>query len=126
MSRVKSVKDIPYEKARFLKALEGAHGMIYTACSASKVPRSNVYDWIKIDNDFAEAVKETREGAIDFTESKLFDNIKKGNIIAQMFLLKCIGKHRGWIDKTEVEHSGSAVENITVNVVANKPLAKKD
>jgi hypothetical protein len=34
-----------------------------------------------------------------------------------MFLLKTKGKRRGYIEKTEVQHEGDVVKQITVNVV---------
>ena len=126
MARKKALLDIPVQKEIFLKALEKSHGLIYTACMSSKVPRQNVYDWIKKDEDFAQSVKETREGFLDFTESKLYKNVKGGNVLAQMFVLKCLGKERGWVDKAEPEPPQKPFENITVNVVSNQPISPPD
>lgn len=51
----------------------------------------------------AEAVEET----LDLAESKLVDQIKKGNLGAICFYLKTRGRKRGYVEKQEVETSGS-------------------
>ena len=49
-----------------------------------------------------EAIQEAKESMLDFTENKLFTQIKEGNLTAIIFYLKTQGKARGYIEKQEI------------------------
>jgi hypothetical protein len=61
------------------------------------------------DPKFKKMVEDIQEQAIDYVESQLFKNIREGNITGQIFYLKTKGKHRGYIEKQQIEneHTGS-------------------
>lgn len=111
-------------KKEVLESLEKHHGIVTTACASIGCPRSTYYNWIEADEEFKLAVDEIRETAIDFVESKLMEKIdgitvqtcnQKGEPViyeqppsdtAIIFFLKTRGKKRGYVEKTETEHSG--------------------
>ena len=91
------------KKQKLLKALEESHGVVTNACRKAGISRAQYYRYLQQDEKFAQAVEEIQEAAIDFVESQLFKQIKEGNITGQIFYLKTKGKHRGYIEKTQVQ-----------------------
>jgi hypothetical protein len=47
-------------------------------------------------------VCEITETEIDEVESELMTQVRKGNMTAILFYLKCKGRDRGWIEKNEL------------------------
>lgn len=45
---------------------------------------------------------ECRESALDLAEDKLIEHIDAGNVTALIFFLKCQGKLRGYIERSEL------------------------
>jgi hypothetical protein len=103
------------KKESILKALENSLGVVTVACKASDVPRSTYYKWLKEDEDFAKAVKDIENIALDFGESQLHKQIGDGNTSATIFFLKTKGKRRGYIERSELDLS-SGDEPIKINV----------
>ena len=50
------------------------------------------------------------------TESKLFEAVKGGNVPAIMFVMKTIGKDRGYVERIKQEISGPDGEVIKVKL----------
>jgi hypothetical protein len=115
-------------KKTVLEALELHNGIISSACSATNTPRSTFYLWLKEDAEFKAAVDDIQEVAIDYVESKLFEKIEGIQVVGKgartendepptyqvppsdtaiIFYLKTKGKKRGYVERTEQEHSGS-------------------
>jgi len=91
------------KKQKLLKALEESHGVVTNACRKAGISRGHYYRWWNEDEKFREECDAIQEAAIDFVESELFKNIKEGNITGQIFYLKTKGKHRGYIERQEVQ-----------------------
>lgn len=130
--------DITKEQA--IKALEDKHGIITDACASIGLARSTFYKWRDTDPDFKAAIEEIQEVAIDYVESKLFEKIdgvwvegrgedddgeprtykQPPSDTAIIFYLKTKGKGRGYVEKTQVEHSGTIK---TVKELTDEELA---
>lgn len=97
------------QKQKILKALEEEHGVVTSACKKAGVSRAQYYKLWNADDKFRQECDDVQEAAVDYVESQLFKQIQNGNITGQIFYLKTKGKHRGYIEKTEVqsEHTGS-------------------
>ena len=109
----RSVK-IQQTKKALIEAMQKNLGVVSAACQAVGVDRSTFYLYSKTDTEFAQAVKDVEEYALDFVESKAYQQIKEGNTSMIIFYLKTKGKRRGYIERQEVEHSGGvSVEQIT-------------
>lgn len=91
-----------HNKKLLLEALESTLGVVHPACKQAGLSRTQFYQWKKDDPEFAKAVKEIKEVAIDFAESKLHQQIKDNNTTATIFFLKTQGKNRGYIETSEV------------------------
>jgi hypothetical protein len=105
------------KKESILKALESSLGVVTVACKSADVPRSTYYKWLNEDEDFAAAVKDIENIALDFGESQLHKQIGDGNTSATIFFLKTKGKRRGYIERSELDlSSGDEPVKINVNI----------
>ncbi len=93
------------EKRAMIEALEKSLGIVTTACKTVGISRQTHYNWLN-DPAYKEAVDGIQEMALDFAESKLHKSIESGSDTATIFYLKCKGKKRGYIEKSELELSG--------------------
>lgn len=94
------------KKKALLKALEKNLGVVTTACKQVDVSRATFYRWLNEDSEFSEQVKSIQDVALDFAESRLFEQIQDGSTAATIFYLKTKGKRRGYVERQELEHTG--------------------
>ncbi len=99
-----------HRKEDFLQLLEKNLGVISPTCRQLNMERQTYYNWIKKDSEFAQKCKEIQEVAVDFVESKLFENIANGDTTSIIFFLKTKAKHRGYNEKS------------TLNIEADKEI----
>lgn len=104
------------KKEAMLKALENSLGVVTVACKSAEVPRSTYYKWLAEDKEFAKAVKEIENIALDFGESQLHKQIGDGNTSATIFFLKTKGKKRGYIERSEIDLTADEPIKINVNI----------
>jgi len=109
-------------KKELLEALKKSNGIVSSACESVGLSRTTFYNYVNEDEDFALAVDEVNEAAIDFVESKLMEKINGITMLGKsggdeedptytlppsdtaiIFYLKTKGKKRGYIEKTEVD-----------------------
>lgn len=90
------------KKALMIKALEKSLGNVSSACNSVNMSRETHYRWLSEDEDYKNNVESVNDYAIDFVESKLMANINNNDNTAILFYLKCKGKKRGWIEKSEI------------------------
>lgn len=93
-------------KKAMIEALEKSLGIVTTAAKAVGIDRSTHYDWYNNDPEYRAAVDSISDIALDFAESQLHKQIKGGEVSSTIFYLKTKGKKRGYVERTEVEHSG--------------------
>jgi len=104
------------------KALRATGGFISQAARKLKVSQSAVSQRIKRDTYLQEVMEEISEEYLDISESQLMKKVKDGDAASIFFHLKCKGKHRGYIEKQQLEHSG----NIPITVITNIPRSPVD
>ncbi len=100
-----------------LKALEKSLGIVTVACKNSDVPRSTYYKWLNEDEDFALAVKEIENIALDFAESQLHKQISENSTPATIFYLKTKGKKRGYIERQEITGADGMPTNFQIEII---------
>lgn len=108
------------KKETYIKHLHEAFGNVSKACKAVGLSRTTIYRWMQEDEEFKDAVENINEYIVDTVENHLFDQIKEGSTAATIFYLKTKGKHRGYVEKTEVDN------NVTVKEFNIKDLVKFD
>lgn len=106
------------KKETFIKHLHEAFGNISKACNAIGISRTTIYQWMKDDADFEDAVKNIDEYIIDTVENHLLNQIKDGSTPATIFYLKTKAKHRGYVEKQEIDQK----TELNVNSVNLKDL----
>lgn len=98
---------ILHHKQILIKALEASLGVVTTACKKVNLTRQTFYDYMRNDAEFAAAVADIDNIALDFVESKLFEQIQVGNMSGISLYLKTKGRKRGYIETQEIDHKGS-------------------
>jgi len=103
------------KKTAMIEALTKSLGVVTTACNQVGIARKTHYEWYNEDIDYKKAVDDISDVALDFAESMLYKQIQDKDITATIFYLKTKGKRRGYIEKTEVEHSGKIIIDFTTD-----------
>lgn len=104
------------KKEAMLQALEKSLGVVTVACKSANIPRSTYYKWLSEDKEFAKAVKDIENIALDFGESQLHKQIGDGNTSATIFFLKTKGKKRGYVERSELDLTGEQPIRINFNL----------
>jgi len=106
-------------KKNLLDALEVTLGVVSPACAKCKISRTTFYDYYNKDSEFAKAVDELQDVALDFAEGALHKQIKNGVPSSTMFYLKTKGKKRGYIERTESVNENTNKNTTTIIELGN-------
>lgn len=104
-------------KPMFKKALEDSLGTQRDMSKRLKVSDSGMSRYLERNLDMAELLNKHRLKNIDKAEHEIFKQLKFNDSknksagarvrqTAAQFILSRLGKNSGWVEKTEVEHSG--------------------
>ena len=88
--------------AKVAEALRAARGLQRFAAQKLGCHRHTVASMIRKYPELAQIVDEEREGVLDTAEAKLLEAIGRGEMTAILFYLKCQGKRRGYVERTEI------------------------
>ena len=113
--RYRTAKDREAAMADFLIAYEKSLGVLKPACDMTGMCRKTIWEWRKKYPEFDAACHDCEETAVDFVETKLYKLINDGAEASTIFYLKTKAKHRGYIERQEVDMSAE-VKGVTVNV----------
>lgn len=95
-----------YTHEEIAAALKETHGLITLAARSLGCTKQTVHRHINQSALVREALAEAREFTLDVAESSLFNQVLAGEGWAVCFLLKTLGKSRGYVERQEHEHSG--------------------
>ena len=88
-------------KKAMLAALEKSLGIVTHAAREIGIDRNTHYAWMKDDPEYRAAAETIDDAVVDFGETALFNNVKQGKEASIIFLLKCKGRKRGYIERYE-------------------------
>lgn len=88
-------------------AIRASRGNRYSTAQILNCDWATVNNYITRYPELQKAMDETREKMVDVVENALHNQIDLGNITGIIFFLKTQGKDRGYIERSEIEHSGS-------------------
>lgn len=98
------VKKKPLSPKQVALALEAAKGNVAVAARTLGRRRSTVYNYLNNYPQLKKVLHDSRESMLDNAESALHSAALKGEGWAVCFMLKTIGRQRGYVEKVEVEH----------------------
>ena len=104
-------------KKAIIEALEKSLGVVTTACKTVGIGRTQFYNWLKDDEEFARQVDDIQNITLDFAESQLHKQIKEGNTTATIFYLKTKGKKRGYIERQEITGADGMPTNFQIEII---------
>ena len=110
-----------YTKEQISKALWDANGFISKTARNLGCTDKTIYNYFKKYPELQDNCEFIRNYNLDLAESELVKLIKKGNLGAICFYLKCQGKKRGYFERVQV--AGDKDEPLEVNV--NKKVIDK-
>jgi hypothetical protein len=90
-------------KTALIDAMQKSMGVVTEACKVANISRTSFYLYYNNDPVFQKACDECEHIALDFAESQLYKQIKDGSTTATIFYLKTKGKHRGYIERQQIE-----------------------
>ena len=103
-------------KEKFKKAVDGTGGIMLSIAKNLGVSRNSVYEFCNKHPEMMELRYQEEEKILDIAENSLFNQAKNQEQWATKYLLATKGKSRGYVEKTELEHSGSGKIEIITNI----------
>ena len=107
-------------KKAMIEALEKSLGVVTTACKVVGIGRTQFYQWLKDDDEFAQEVDDIQNIALDFAESQLHKQIGDGSTAATIFYLKTKGKKRGYIERQEITGADGMPTNFQIEIIESQ------
>lgn len=92
-----------YKADEVAAAIKKAKGFVTVAARDLGCTTQTIHNYRNAYKAVADAFEESRESHLDFTEGKLLEQIKAGNITGIIFYLKTQGRNRGYIERSQVE-----------------------
>ena len=100
-----------YSIEEVIKAIHDANGLLAPASRILGCSRNTIYNYARKYKTVQQAIDEARETTLDFAEQQLMKAVKSGSVPAIMFLLKMVGKSRGYVERQELTGAdGGAIE----------------
>lgn len=107
---------------KLITAAEKSNGIMSVCARLAGINRRTVEKYFELVPEAKNAFLEQREVIIDLAESKLLNMVNAGDKDAVFFLLKTIGKKRGYSERSETEVSGAVqtvVDRFTLKIENN-------
>lgn len=103
----------------FINELMRNNYNISKTCRKVKMHNSMYYKWME-DPAFKKVMEKLRDREVDNFEDAFRDLVEERNPQAVIFGLKTRGKHRGYVERTEVAHFGASEIKIVIEEGSNK------
>lgn len=94
-------------KKKIENAISGSHGVQSIIAKKCGVSRSALTQFLQKQktNELKNKIEEEKEIVLDIGELELMKLVNEGQFQAIKYLLSTKGKHRGYVERTEVQHS---------------------
>ena len=92
-----------FTNEQLIEALKASAGFYSVAAEMLGCHRTAINHRVSKNEELKQIVEEINERNLDIAESKLLKEINSGNMTAIIFYLKCKGKKRGYIEKSEID-----------------------
>jgi len=105
-------------------ALRATGGFVSQTAKKLNCSQETIYKRVAASEHLKQVRHEIEESYLDLAESKLIKKMNEADLGALCFYLKCKGKHRGYVEKQQLEHSGDAqnpvVQKIEIEFIKAK------
>ena len=110
-------RGVTYQTESIIKALHATRGRIYLAADQLGCDPQTIYNRMEKEPELAEVIRAERERRIDIAETALDRAVIEGEAWAVCFTLKCLGKHRGYVERQEISGvDGNAIQIVQVGI----------
>lgn len=99
--KVKKGRKFKVTDLQIKKALRKSHGLLTHGAKKLGISYQCLRNRLAASESLQKAVGDIQERNLDFSESQLRRQIRKGNLTAIIFHLKCKGKARGYVERFE-------------------------
>jgi len=99
---------------KLVEVIRKSRGIVVAICKNVGISRQAFYKRIEKDHELKYELDLARDELCDFAEGKMWKLIENGNLQAVMFVLRTLGRHRGYVEKTEIEQTSNVVNIIEV------------
>ena len=96
-----------YSVEQVIQAVHDTKGLVSLTAKRLGCVQQTVRNYISRYATVKQALRDEREAMLDVGELSLFNAVQNGEAWAVCFWLKTQGKHRGYVERQEVDHSGS-------------------
>lgn len=112
----KNASNEQYTQAQMIEALTFTHGMKTIAAKRLGCTFNTVVRYMELYPAVAQAAVDARESMLDEVELKLYQNCMKGMETSLIFMLKTIGRKRGYAEKIDLNVSIEALRELSTLV----------
>lgn len=105
-----------YTNEQIMEALAATKGLVYLAAKRLGCKPDTIYARVRTSPDVAACLKQQRGEIVDTGELSLYNAVLKGESWAVQFVLKTLGKDRGYVERTEQQVTGGLVMEIVEEV----------
>lgn len=109
-------KDLNNNQINWLIEYEKQGYHIGDTCKAVGMSRTIYYQWMKQPN-FFQAYEYIRENIVDMAEKVLINSASEGNTDSSKFILRYLGKKRGWADVPTTAIQVNSDKEITIKII---------
>ena len=110
-------RGVTYQTESMIKALHATRGRIYLAADQLGCDPQTIYNRMEKEPELAEVIRAERERRIDIAETALDRAVIEGEAWAVCFTLKCLAKHRGYVERQEISGvDGNAIQIVQVGI----------
>lgn len=107
MPQPKKADSESFPSERMVEAIKATNGRVYLAAKSIGCEACTIYRRAKKDEAVRKAIHNCRGEFLDAAETALNRAVLAGEAWAVCFTLKTLGKKRGFVERSEHEHSGT-------------------
>lgn len=107
--------------------LRAKAGNMSQAARALGVTRQAIQARVRKSEYLRSVVEAEREGLVDLAESVIRRNIERGDVASTIFVLKTLGKNRGYVERFEqTGANGGPIQTEELNAAGERILSRID
>ena len=106
MEKQPPTKPERYTTEQVIRALEATNGLVTLAARQLGCAPNTIRNYANRYPTVAQSLQEQREKFLDTAELALMSAVQKQEGWAVCFMLKTIGRNRGYVERQELNHSG--------------------